>query len=323
MESYPGYLTFNREKMRLLIAYDGSDCAQAALDELLRAGLPREAEAIVISVADVWLAPESDQGEAVRPVPLAVQKARAQARQALEEARALAEGARVHLQANFTKWQVSAEAVADSPAWAVIKKASQWPADLVVVGSHGRSALSRFILGSVSQKVVTEAPCSVRVARARSEASDGGVRIIVGVDGSPDAEAAVHMVAARVWPSGSEIRLITAVDPRLSTELASPHSQIKEWADERDEEAQAWVSRMVAAAAEKLKPTGAAISHLIKKGDPRGILLDEAEAWKADCIFVGARGLGFLERFLIGSVSAAVAARAHCSVEIVRPRPTA
>lgn len=307
--------------MKLLLAYDGSECAQAALDDLLRAGLPREAEVIVISVADVWLAPESDQGEAVKPVPLAVAKARAQARQALDEAWAVAEEARVRLQTNFPTWQVSAEAVADSPAWAVIKKAGQWPADLVVVGSHGRSALSRCILGSVSQKIVTEAPCSVRVARARGEANDSGLRIIVGVDGSPDAETAVQVVAARVWPPDSEIRLITAIDPRLSTELVSPHSQIKEWADERDEEAQSWVSRMVAAVAEK--PTGVTISHLIKKGDPRQILLDEAEAWKADCIFVGARGLSFLERFLIGSVSAAVAARAHCSVEIVRPRPTA
>ena len=41
--------------------------------------------------------------------------------------------------------------------------------DLIVVGSHGRSALGRFMLGSVSQKVVTEAHCSVRVARGRAQ----------------------------------------------------------------------------------------------------------------------------------------------------------
>jgi nucleotide-binding universal stress UspA family protein len=57
----------------------------------------------------------------------------------------------------------------------------------------------------------------------------------------------------------------------------------------------------------------------MKEGDPKHVLLDEAEQWGADCLFVGARGLSRIERFLLGSVSAAVAARAQCSVEVVRP----
>jgi nucleotide-binding universal stress UspA family protein len=48
------------------------------------------------------------------------------------------------------------------------------------------------------------------------------------------------------------------------------------------------------------------------------VLITEAEDWDADCIFVGAKGMRGIERLLIGSVSAAVAARAHCSVEVVR-----
>ena len=56
----------------------------------------------------------------------------------------------------------------ESPAWAVIRKADEWKADLVVVGSHGRSAFGRLILGSVSQKVVTEASTfCTRRARSR------------------------------------------------------------------------------------------------------------------------------------------------------------
>ena len=51
----------------------------------------------------------------------------------------------------------------------------------------------------------------------------------------------------------------------------------------------------------------------------KSLLLEEAERWGADCIFVGARGLNRLERLLLGSVSTAVAARARCSVEVVRP----
>jgi nucleotide-binding universal stress UspA family protein len=54
-------------------------------------------------------------------------------------------------------------------------------------------------------------------------------------------------------------------------------------------------------------------------GNPKEVLIEIAERWKADAIFVGAnRYGGRIERFLLGSVSAAVAARAHCSVEVVR-----
>jgi nucleotide-binding universal stress UspA family protein len=53
-------------------------------------------------------------------------------------------------------------------------------------------------------------------------------------------------------------------------------------------------------------------------GDPRKILLDEAENWAADSIMVGAKGHRILERMLIGTVSTSITARAQCSVEIVR-----
>jgi len=79
------------------------------------------------------------------------------------------------------------------------------------------------------------------------------------------------------------------------------------------------MSRTVEAMAAPLRTRGLTVSSVIKEGDPKHVLLDEAERWGADCIFVGARGLSRVERFLLGSVSAAVAARAHCSVEVVRP----
>ena len=57
---------------------------------------------------------------------------------------------------------------------------------------------------------------------------------------------------------------------------------------------------------------------MVKEQEPKALLRGEAEDLMADCIFVGARGMGRLERILLGSVSLGVAARAHCSVEVVR-----
>ena len=73
-------------------------------------------------------------------------------------------------------------------------------------------------------------------------------------------------------------------------------------------------------AAAELKQKGLSVQTEILDGDPKQLLLEEAENWHADSIFLGARGHSMLERFLIGSVSVAIASRAHCSAELVRPK---
>src|SRR5215475_15412944 len=106
------------EKMKILIAYDVSDCAKAALEDLPRAGLPRVAEALVMFVAEVFLPPSSSPAPALpAEVPVAVQRAWTQATHAVDEARALAQHARTQLLRVFPAWEVQAEACADSPAW--------------------------------------------------------------------------------------------------------------------------------------------------------------------------------------------------------------
>ena len=106
----------------------------------------------------------SDNGLPVY-IPEVIKHAHERAQHHLEQAEVLAGRASEKLKAMFPKWSVSYHAEADSPAWAVIRRADEWKPDLIVVGSHGRSALGRFFLGSVSQKVMTEAHCSVRIAR--------------------------------------------------------------------------------------------------------------------------------------------------------------
>jgi len=199
-----------------------------------------------------------------------------------------------------------------------MRKADELKAGLIVVGSQGRSALGRFLLGSVSETVAAEARCSVRVARSGIEQGDAApLRIVIGVDGSPGAEAAVRVVAARDWPPGSEARVVAVYSP--FTLLATHyfvHPGSVAFIDYADEGALA--QKIVDAAAEKLRAAGINASPVVKEGDPKQVLVDEAQEWEANCIFLGAKGARGVERFLIGSVSASVAARAHCSVEVVR-----
>jgi nucleotide-binding universal stress UspA family protein len=161
----------------------------------------------------------------------------------------------------------------------------------------------------------------VRIGRGRSGTDATAARIIVGVDASTDAQRAVHLVAERTWPAGTAIRLITVVDSRIETAMASPEP-VAQWLDQDDESDAAWIRRMHEASAERLRPTPVSVSPMTLTGDPKRVLVEEAERWGADAIVVGARSLSTGERFLLGSVSAAVASRAHCSVEVVRAKRT-
>lgn len=295
-------------KMKIVIAYDGSDCARAALDDLRLAGLPEEAEAVVLSVTENWLPPPSSYALVSTTFG---EEAASYLNRVHEENHAAAQQVRSY----FPHWEVKARVLSGSPARMILETAEDWPADLIIIGSHGRTALGRFFLGSVSNKVVTEAHCSVRVARGRLE-EDYSVarRILLGFDGTPGAVAAARVVAARRWPQGSEVRLLTAepiIPPLAAENMLSPLIE-----GLREEKAR--LEKEEAAARRNLEAAGLVVTRDTREGDPKTILCEEAERWDADCIFVGAKSLSRIDRFLLGSVSAAVAARAHCSVEVVR-----
>ncbi|HEX5705772.1 MAG TPA: universal stress protein [Pyrinomonadaceae bacterium] len=306
-----------KEKMKLLVGYDGSAYADAALDDLSRAGLPAEdVEAVVLSVAEVWLPPPPPSAAEVveaadrESPPAASQKWHAKNSEMVKKAEDAASRAAARLRGMFPAWEVTAEAVYGSPAWELVMRADAWRPDLVVVGSQGRTALGRFILGSVSQKVLTEARTSVRVARGRVEVEPSPVRVVVGFDGSDGALRAAREVSRRVWPPGGEARVVIVVDP------LAPFAQ---WVDETGDGERAWRRGLAEAASRELRDSGLSVTPVVLEGDPKRVIVEEAEGFGADSIFVGSTGFGNrMERFLLGSVSAAVAARAHCSVEVVR-----
>jgi nucleotide-binding universal stress UspA family protein len=221
----------------------------------------------------------------------------------------------------FPSWKVEKEVYAGSPAWEVIKKADESQPDLIVVGSQGRTALGRFFLGSVSQKILTEARCSVRVGRRPSTDAATVNMLLVGVDGSPGSDAAVHEVAKREWPPGIRVQVITVVDPSVPLAFGGLNEEVAKGVGEDAEGKQPWPQKMVEAAAEHLRQAGLEASAEVKEGAAKKVLIDEAKRLRADCIFVGSTGFSNrLERFLLGSVSAAVANRAECSVEVVRAK---
>lgn len=148
------------------------------------------------------------------------------------------------------------------------------------------------------------------------------MKILLAVDGSACGDAAVEEVRKRPWPPGSEVKVITAMETPVVIGVG-----VEAWAVPPDYFEQLQIAAREAAkavvdkAVQQLNETSDksfTISHEIIGGPPSQVIVEEAEAWGADLIVMGSRGLGAWNRLILGSVSSAVVHHAKCSVEIVR-----
>lgn len=140
------------------------------------------------------------------------------------------------------------------------------------------------------------------------------MKILLAVDDSPSSREAVDTVAAQFPSKETEILVLHVVEPVAMT--PPPEMAAGYYPELKDalEKAKKWVEGV----AGKLREAGFRVSTAVEAGDARSVIVDSAAAWPADLIVVGAHGHKKLQRFLLGSVSEAVARHAPCSVEIVR-----
>ncbi len=307
--------------MKILIAYDGSVSAESAIDDLKSAGLANDnVEAHILSVAEVWLPPQNGNGSDDYPIVVQkwTRKRREIAKNAVKETERLCGYAENRLRNLFPGWKVSGETASGSPAWEILAHADSFGADLIVVGAQGKDAVNRFLLGSISQKVLTEAKCSVRIGRGKIQVDPSPNRILIGFDGSPGSIMAADKVSRRFWADGSELCLLTSVHSSLPAAIGRFVSPVKDWIGEDDEIEFNWIREVSEPVTKKLQNAGLSVKNEKMNGNPKRTLVEYAASWGADTIFVGAHSYTVLERFLIGTTSSAVAERASCSVEVVR-----
>ena len=146
--------------MRILLAVDGSPCSDAAVEEVGRRPWPQGSSVKVLTTYEMPT-PATPEGWALpanyfEDLDLALRK----------QAEAIVNGAIQKLKSTLNKSISIDGALLPGPPRAVIlDEAESWGADLIVLGSHGYRAWERFLLGSVSQAVVSHAKCSVEVVR--------------------------------------------------------------------------------------------------------------------------------------------------------------
>jgi nucleotide-binding universal stress UspA family protein len=300
--------------IKVLIPYDGSESADAALDDLRRAGLPQALDAIV-AVTNVWLplSPyEITRAVSARRMMVltAGVSSFAPALREYEEQRVLSVAAERRIRSIFPSGTIMTEAMEDTATVAneILRKAKKWGAELIIVWSKTSPSPDITDYAGPAVKVAQDAHCSVRIARPSNRKDDSLIRIILGVDGSDSAAQVVHSVAQRVWPQGSEAHLIAVrkggpLDPQMDSQITLALEQ----------------------SAEELRAAGLRVSTAIREGQPQDVLLQEARELSADCIFIDSHGLkpsladGFDRRGL-SKAAVALVLGAHCSVEVVRPK---
>ena len=148
------------------------------------------------------------------------------------------------------------------------------------------------------------------------------MKILLAVDGSECSDAAVKSVADRPWPTGTVMKVFAAAElpfvPTTET-WALPDSYYAELEKAQSEKAKAALDKAV----KTLRESHGLVFEILTDmhvGQAQSMIIDEAEQWGADLIVLGSHGYRGFKRFLLGSVSQAVAAHAKCSVEIVRSR---
>ncbi len=318
-----------KKNPKVLIAYDGSANADGALADLKHAGLDAHVEARVLTVSDPWI-PSLESVSVATDVVFAGAYSMAQplAKDALKNSRILAEKGAARLRKDFPGWKISASTVLDAPAQGILHTAEKWKPGLIVLGSKGHTALGRLLLGSVSHKVLTHAGCSIRIARpAKARNAAAAPRVLLAVDGSKDSEAMVNRVVGRSWKKGTEFRVVVVLDYKLSLlqeYQPSLNASIKK-AGAKKGNAKKGIDFKVSLpetlaenAVRILAHKGFKTTSVVREGDPRTEIEAEAKRFKADNLFLGSRGLHAVQRFFLGSVSAALAEHAPCTVEIVR-----
>ena len=289
--------------MRVLLATDGSDDARAATLYLTQFPLPAGSTLRIVSVASI------------PPSALDLPTVRDFQQSLREEARRTAETARAALAARFP--EAEAQVPEGDAREAILRAAEEWQADLIVLGARGLGAVAGFLLGSVSLGVARHARCSVLVVK-------GGVRglrgALVALDGSEHAHAAAAFLARLPLDPAVVIKLVGVVQtpPYPATTPGFASGMVRQAIADIVKERRATLEQALDRAAALFAGVVKKVERQILAGHPVDALVGAAATPDVDLVVVGARGLGALKRFLLGSVSEGVLRHVERPILIVK-----
>ncbi len=287
----------------ILVAADFSEASREAFR--VAASLAREGETriIVLDVAEpMYAAPE--------PVYYGQQSAQFTV---VERDPAYYEALREHLRESYAPGhpvEVAYRTRVGSAAEEILREAEEAGADLIVLGTHGRTGLRRLLAGSVAEAVLRRAPCPVLALRGPERPKSGEIRVILHpTDFSDRSEDALRVARGLARDHGARLVLVHAAPigvpldgvPMMPTDPTVYREALDEIRGRLD--------------GPDLKGP---VETMVMEGEPSTEILRAAEELGCDLIVMGTHGRTGLGRLLMGSVAEAVLRHASCPVLTVR-----
>lgn len=283
----------------VLIPSDGSDHARRAAEHGLNLARAFDAEVHVVNVVDVQSAAGVFSAGGVDEE--FVERLETDARETVERIASLAdESVPVHT-----------AVVRGQPADGILDYEDENDADLIVMGTHGRTGLGRFVTGSVTERVVRLSDVLVLTVRAtdRSVVEDGYDRVLIPTDGSDCAEAAIDHGVAIASAFGATVYALNVVDVgavATASDVTPPSEMVARL--EADGET------ATAAVAERSRDADLEAVTEVREGVPSRTLLDYADENDVDLVAMGTHGRTGFDRYFLGSVTEKVVRHAEMPV---------
>ncbi len=210
------------------------------------------------------------------------------------------------------------------PADEILRYTKDYGIDLVVSATHGRSGLKRFIIGSVTGRLMRTLPCPLLIVQSREESGKAlpsptfhPKRILVGCDFSPDSDYAFQYSVSLGQEFQSELHMVHVMEPSVYKDLLTPASPLLE---ELRDSLQTTLKEKLEAMVPEEAFTWCTLKPSLLTGEPQDELITYAKEHAIDLIVLGTRGHNLMETLFIGSTTVRVASRAPCPVLSVSPR---
>lgn len=267
---------------RILLATEGTefdvDAERVAIELAAKFGLPLLAVVPVVSNPEFEIV-----------APQLAEKSEVQAVMHLDKLRLAAKARGVELVGSVRSGEV--------PHQEILAEARERNADLIVLRRRGkRGYVANLLIGAMVHTVVGHAPCNVLIVPIAAQMWQRG--ILLATDGSAHSDRAVEAAASMAVRSGLPVTVVS---------VSAPSQEDKSRA-----------SAIVERALTTLQGAGARATSRIASGNPHEAILGVKREVGADLIVLGRRGIGGVERLLLGSTSERVAGYADCPVLIVQ-----
>ncbi len=307
--------------MKILVAVDPSEHALEAIRFVKSVDWPKESELYLIHVIEMKHASSLIPSDGPSSWDIVISEARGKL---VAEAKGFLERTKKEIVAE-RPLAISSLVMEGLPGAEILQAVKDYQIDLVLLGTRGLSNVKRFLLGSTSDWVMREAPCSVLLVRDKlSQVTMGekSAKIILATDGSSNALSTVQMLGLLTCKTPPKVTVTHVVGRPAYLEgwhWGTVKGAFTPLAEQLLEKAQAEGANHLEEISQRVKALGMKVDTMLPKGDPAEEIVKIAERSKATLIMVGSKGFMGGKLVPLGGVVRKIARYAPCSVWLTRP----